>query len=154
MGFSTKFEEEVIGLDKEYVDHMGVENVVREMIERNLEDLGDESMDQTELFKAIGFSERGAAQFSDFIDDSITHLSFANWLDLFLEKVFSPKGDITASKFPFHEEIVDRLFNCSLGEDGNNLAMINFESKGSLDDWIREQNDPGRNHRLLQEGKK
>ncbi len=53
-------------LDTEYIDHVGVEHVVHQMIERNLEAFGDASRNQTELFKDIGFSDIGAARLNCF----------------------------------------------------------------------------------------
>jgi hypothetical protein len=155
MGFSVEFEAKLNAMNQEYVDHMGVENVVRQMIERNLEEFGDESMDQTELLKTMGFSEIGAARFSHFIDDSDTHLSFANWLDLYLEEMFAPKGPITVSNFPFQEEIVNSEFNhqCSPKLGGITLKLINFSSKYSLKNWVSEQTDPNRVHREINAGK-
>jgi hypothetical protein len=155
LGFSDEFEEKMNALDDEYVDHVGVEHVARQMIERNLEELADETMDQTELLKAIGFSEIGASRFSNFVDDSVAHLSFSNWLDLYVEKLFAPKDAITASNFPFQEETVNSPFfyDCSPKAGGNTLTLINFTSKKDLDDWIRSQTDPFRIQQFLTEGK-
>ncbi len=142
LGFSNELVENVEELDKEYINHVGVEHVVHEIIERNLEAFGDESRSQTELFKAIGFSDIEAASFSDFIDPEITHYTLSNWLDLYLETMFSSGGAISASNFPYKEETVNQEFShqhSSTVEGGNVLKMINFTSKDEKDIWIRSE---------------
>ncbi len=129
-------------LDTEYIDHVGVEHIVCQMIERNLEAFGDESRSQTELLRAIGFSDIEAARFSEFIDPEITHYTLSNWLDLYLETLFSSGGAISASNFPFQEETVNQEFShqhSSTAEGGNTLKIINFTSQDEKDIWIRSK---------------
>ncbi len=128
--------------DKEYIDHVGVEHIVRQMIESNLATFGNESRSQTELFKAIGFSDNEAARFSDFINPEITHYTLSNWIGLYLETLFSSGKAISASNFPFQEETVNQEFShqhSSTVEGGNPLKIINFTSQDEKDIWIRSE---------------
>ena len=158
LGFSDDFEKSVNELDDDYVRHLGIENVVRQMIESNLEAFGDESMNQGELLEAIGFSATGIANLSYFIDPQVTHFTLSNWIDLYLDKLFRPaKGVITASNFPFQEETFNEVFshqqNSQAESDSSKaLKMINFTLKQAADDWIKTQTDPNTVARHLEQG--
>jgi hypothetical protein len=141
-GFSKELLKNIEGLDKEYVAHVGVKHIVHQMMERNLEAFGDGSRNQKALFEAIGFSDLGAARFSEFIDPEITHYTLSNWLDLYLDTLFSPGGAISASNFPFQEETVNQVFSqkhSSTAEGEKTLKMINFTSQDEKDIWIRNE---------------
>ncbi len=158
LGFSDDFEKSVNELDTDYVDHLGLENVVRQMIESNLEAFGDESMNQGELLEAIGFSATGIADLSHFIDPQVTHFTLSNWINLYLDKLFRPTtGVITASNFPFQEETFNEVFshqqNYQAEADSSKaLRMINFTSKQAADDWIKTMTDPNTVARHLEQG--
>jgi hypothetical protein len=151
---SKDFKARINELDNDYVSHVGTENVIRQMIEKNFED-NSEQLELTILLQKIGFSQTGSEELVFFIDESVTHYLLWNWIELFLEVKFSRGLPISCSGFPYQHNEENKHFFLSLNtdvyENSQRLMAYNFTSSDDFQNWITNQND---HFRLkLEEGK-
>jgi hypothetical protein len=154
LGLSEDFKASINELDNDYVSHIGTENVIRQMIEKNFED-NSEQLELTILLQKIGFSQAGSEELVVFIDLSVTHYLLWNWIELVLEVKFSPGLPISCSGFPYQHIEENQHFFLSLNTDvypnSQRLMAYNFTSSDDFQNWITNQND--RFRLKLEEGK-
>ncbi len=116
------------------------EEWVRQMIKQKSEKFRktNRPLDKTCL-QAIGFSEKGAEGFSSFMDSNSTHFSSLSWINLFLDKVFGPEGDISGLRFPFMGKIANNIpFKRRHGEKGI-LNITNFTVPDKKKIWMEKE---------------
>jgi hypothetical protein len=127
------------------INQSEVEKLVRQKIERKLKELEKtpRDTDHNKLLRAIGFSEKGAARFTHFKHSDGTHFSLMSWVNLFLDKMFGPEGNISKSSFPFRGDTFDNLPFDHLynpREEGKTiLQIINFTLLHEESKWITEE---------------
>ncbi len=153
MSLSEDFKARINELDNDYVSHVGTENVIRQMIEKNFED-NSEQLELTILLQKIGFSQTGSEELVVFIDLSVTHYLLWNWIELFLEVKFCGGLPISCSGFPYEHNEENKHFSLSLNTDvypnSQGLTAYNFTSPEDFKNWIKnhKENFPSK----LQEG--
>ncbi|XP_047146503.1 uncharacterized protein LOC124819198 isoform X2 [Hydra vulgaris] len=101
INLNENFKRELEVLDDTYIEHVGLENLIVERMEANLDLLGGEfgldigrlnkedeelsngenAESRAEFLKKVGFSITGAENFKNFIVTTIQHRSLQNWLD-------------------------------------------------------------------------
>ncbi len=144
MGLGEDFKARINELDNDYVSHVGTENVIRQMIEKNFEN-NSEQLELTILLQKIGFSQTGSEELVFFIDESVTHYLLWNWIELFLEVKFSRGLPISCSGFPYQHNEENKHFFLSLNtdvyENSQRLMAYNFTSSVDFQNWITNQND-------------
>jgi hypothetical protein len=144
LGLGEDFKARINELDNDYVSHVGTENVIRQMIEKNFEN-NSEQLELTILLQKIGFSQTGSEELVFFIDESVTHYLLWNWIELFLEVKFSRGLPISCSGFPYQHNEENKHFFLSLNtdvyENSQRLMAYNFTSSVDFQNWITNQND-------------
>ncbi len=122
------------------------EDLVRQTIKEKSEEFRktNRPLDKTCL-KAIGFSEKGAERFSNFMDSNRTHFSSLSWINLFLDKLFGPEGDSSDSSFPFSGTITntpfDKKYKHMSGGENKNLIIINFTEPDKMKIWKENETE-------------
>ena len=121
------------------------EELVRQTIKEKSEEFRktNRPLDKTCL-KAIGFSEKGAEGFSSFMDSNSTHFSSLSRINLFLDKVFGPEGDISDFRFPFMGKIAnnipfERKYTKRRDGEKKKLNIINFTVPDNMKIWKEQE---------------
>jgi hypothetical protein len=121
--------------ENKHSDLSEVEKFVRQEIKRKS---GSPPIALDQL-KDIVFSETGLARFSSFMDSDHTHFSLLSWINLYLDKLFGPEGDISDLSFPFRGDTFNNLpFDQPYNprwEGIKLIKIINFTSAEKMKTW-------------------
>ncbi|XP_065666721.1 uncharacterized protein LOC124808864 isoform X2 [Hydra vulgaris] len=136
---NENFINEILETDEEYIQHIMVENVIRENIEEKLNSIKDfawSSIELVDIMKDVGFSAIEAKKIEKIIDKQITHCSLQNWVSLYLDGKLQNKDMISCSNFPFEgPENAEFTINLNssryLNHPNNEIAIWNFNSSSS-----------------------
>ena len=142
MGLSDEFKTRINKLDDDSVCHVGIENVIRQMIEKNFEDIS-ETLELTVLLEKVGFSQAGVEELVAFIDASVTHYLLWNWIELFLEVKFTWGLPVCSSGFPYqtakqNEFFIHRL-DSEIYPNSKNFTVYNFTKPLDFQKWTETQ---------------
>ena len=95
---SKEFQNQVLKFSQQYIDQIGLENVVVSLIWKNFSCIPEEN--ELEHLHVIGFTKEGAASLESFIEAKVTHYTLSNWLYLYLDVILHPKEPKSLS-YPF-----------------------------------------------------
>jgi hypothetical protein len=143
---NQELKNEIQNLDEDFVCHMGVENVVLTIFERNYLKTSETQKVVLVFLQEIGFSENVATILQDnFMDPEIVHYTNWNWVFAFLRLKLYPVEPLQA--YPYCKETVgnwiniegtDPPVNKSQFWENNDIQIINID-RVSLDRTLQQQ---------------
>ncbi len=100
-------------------------------------------MDQKNICKSLGLSEKGLEMLSNFIDSDGSHFSLLSWIKLYMDKLVGPQGDISDSSFPFRGDTFDNLrfyqpYN-PRWEGRTFVKIINYTLPENMKIWMEKE---------------
>jgi hypothetical protein len=136
-------------MDEEYRCHLGEENIVLSIFERNFLDTTEPQEDVFVFLTEIGFSDEGAKELrDDFMDPSVVHYTMWNWVFSFLNFKLYPV--VQLQEFPYYPkkteewaEVTDPPISQSPFWNGIPIEIINLtsvNSNGFFTDFQRKLN--------------